>query len=59
MHRGGGLLPVLTYPLMTTRTKITSRGQELLQVRHSLMKMSTIIGENIKAHLVEAWVMMS
>ena len=59
MHRGGGLLPVLTYPLMTKRMEITGKGQEFLQVRPSPMKMSIIIDENIKAHLVEAWVMMS
>ena len=59
MHRGGDLLPVLTYPLMMKRTEITGKDQELLQVRPSLMKMGTIINENIRAHLVEAWVMIS
>ena len=59
MHRGGGLLPVMTYLLMMKMTKITGRDQELLQARHSLMKTSTIIDENIRAHLVEAWAMMS
>ena len=59
MHSGGDLLSVLIYPLTMKRTTITSRDQELLKVRHSLMKISTIIGENIKSHLVEAWVMMS
>ena len=59
MRRGGSLLPVLTYPLMMMKTEITGKGQELLQVRPSPMKMSTIIDENIKAHLVEAWVTMS
>ena len=59
MHRGSGLLPVLTYPLVIKRTAITGRDQEPLQVRHSLMKTSTIVDENTMAHLVEAWVMMS
>ena len=54
VHRGDDLLPVLTYPLMMKRTAITGRDQELLQVRPSLMKMSIIIDENTKAHLVEA-----
>ena len=59
MRGGGGLLPVLTYPLMMKRTEITGRDQELLQVRPSLMKMSTIIDENIRAYLLDACVMMS
>ena len=59
MHRGGDLLLVLTYPLMMKGTEITGKDQELLQVRPSLMKMSTIINKNIRAHLVEAWVMIS
>ena len=58
MHRRGSLLPVLTCPLMMNRTTITDRDQELFQARLSLMKMSTIIDENIRAHLVGAWVMM-
>ena len=58
MHRGGGLLLVLTYPLIMKRTAIIGRDQELLQMRPSLMKTSTIIDENIRAHLVKAWVMM-
>ena len=59
MHGGGGLLPILTYSLMMKRIEITGKDQELLQVRPSFMKMSTIIDENAKAYLVEAWVMMS
>ena len=58
MHRGGGLLPVLTYPLMMKRMAIIGRDQELLQMRPSLMKTGTIIDENTRAHLVKAWVMM-
>ena len=52
--RRGGLLPVLTYPLIMKRTTITGRDQELLQVRPSLMKTSTIIDENTRVHLVKA-----
>ena len=48
MHKEGGLLPVLTYPLMMKRMAITGKDQELLQVRPSLMKTSTIIDENNK-----------
>ena len=61
MHRGSGFLPVLTYPLVMKRKRmaITGRDQGLLQVRPSFMKMSIIVDENTKAHLVEAWVMMS
>ena len=59
MQGRGGLLPVLTYPLMIKMIEITSRDQELLQVRPSFMKMSTIIDENIRGHLLEAWEMMS
>ena len=53
----GGLLPVLTYPLMMKRTTITGRDQELLQVRLSLMKTSPIIDENAGARPVGAWAM--
>ena len=59
MHGGGGLLPILTYSLMMKRIEITSKDQELLQVKPSFMKMSTIIDENIRGHLLEAWEMMS
>ena len=59
VRRGGSLFLVLTYPLMMIRMEITGKGQELLQVRLFPMKMSTIINENIKAHPVRAWVMMS
>ena len=59
MHGGGGLLPVLTYSLMMKRIEIIGKDQELLQVRPSFMKMSTIIDENIRGHLLEAWEMMS
>ena len=59
MHGGGGLLPILTYSLMMKRIEITGKDQELLQVRPSFMKMSTIIDENIRGHLLEAWEMMS
>ena len=48
MHKEGGLLPVLTYPLMMKRMAITGKDQELLQVRPSLMKTSAIINENNK-----------
>ena len=58
MHSGGGLLPAPAYPLMMKRTAITGEDQELLQARPSLMKTSTIIDENTRAHLVRAWVMM-
>ena len=58
MHKRGGFLPVLTYPLMMKRTAITSKNQELLKARPSLMKTSNVIDENTRAHLVEAWVMM-
>ena len=58
MHCAGDLLPALAYPLMMKRTAITGRDQELLQARPSLMKTSTIIDENTRAHLVGAWVMM-
>ena len=54
MHNGGGLLPALAYPLMMKRTKIIGRDQELLQVRHSLMKTSTVIDKNTRAHPVKA-----
>ena len=59
MHGGGGLLPILTYSLMMKRIEITGKDQELLQVRPSFMKMSTIIDKNIRGHLLEAWEMMS
>ena len=58
MHGGGGLLPILTYSLMMKRIEITGKDQELLQVRPSFMKMSTIIDENTMAHLIKVWVMM-
>ena len=58
MHSGGGPLPDPTYPLMMKRMTIIGRDQELSQVRPSLMKMSTIIDGNTRAHLVRAWVML-
>ena len=59
MCKGGSLLLVLACPLMTTRTKTIGKGQELLQVRLSLMKMGTIIDEDVRIHLALVWVMMS
>ena len=59
MHNEGDLILALTCPLMMKAMMTIGKDRELLQVRPSLMKKSTIGGVNIKAHLLGAWETMS
>ena len=58
MHIEDGPLPALTYSLMRRRTSVTSGDQELPQAKPSLMKKSSVMNGDIRAHLVRVWVMM-